>query len=267
MSRSNACARCSRSTMRFEGRTIVVTGGGTGIGAQLSRDLCREGATVYVVGRRAEPLAALEAEGAAGPGTIRARACDVAQADQVDTLFTRILDEAGPVYGIVNNAGVNPSRNTIADTTPEDWNTTINVNLTGAYHCAHAAIPQMVRGGRGAIVNVASIAAITGLRKRGAYTASKAGLVGLTQSLAIDFAPSKIRVNCVCPGYVETDLVAPFLKSLAATEHAALVGSHPLGRLGRPDDVSKAVCFLLSDDAEWITGAVLPVDGGYCVGK
>jgi NAD(P)-dependent dehydrogenase (short-subunit alcohol dehydrogenase family) len=253
--------------VRCSGKVIVVTGGGTGIGAQVARDLCREGGVVYVLGRRSAPLEALERNSESGAGSVRGRVCDVANEEQVELVFARILDEVGPVFGVVNNAGVNPSRNTVVETSPADWNLTISVNLTGAYHCARAAIPQMERAGRGAIVNVASIAALSGLKQRAAYSASKAGLVGLTRSIAVDYASRGIRANCVCPGYVETNLVAPFLKTLTADERGNLVRTHPLGRLGRPEDVSRAVTFLLSEDADWITGAILPVDGGYCVGK
>ena len=125
----------------------------------------------------------------------------------------------------------------------------------------------MVKNGEGSIVNISSIAGISGMEKRFAYSASKAALIGISSSMAMDFAKDNIRVNCICPGYVETPLVSDYIKDLPASEKEILVSSHLLGRLGSVADIASAVSFLISDEASWITGAILPVDGGYTLGK
>lgn len=251
-------------TMRTQ--HIVVTGGGSGIGRAIARLLISRGARVSLLGRSADKLQAVASElGTAGSGQVRCFACDVSREAQVQEVFATLARDGGAITGLVNNAGVNPSRTAIGDTSAADWEQTIAVNLTGAFHCVHAALPLFVNGG--SIVNMASIAGLTALPERCAYMASKWGLVGLTKSLAIDYAARQIRVNCVCPGYVETPLVAGYLHQLPDPDRQAIVDAHLLGRLGAPEDIAHAVCFLLSDEAAWITGAVLPVDGGYTVGK
>ena len=254
--------------MRFKDQTIIVTGGGSGIGAQVVRDLYVEGATVAFLGRSEDKLQKLIAElEAKGDGRLLPYSCDVSSEKEVHQVFEDLKKKGKPVTGLVNNAAVNPSRNTITNTSAADWEKTLQVNLTGAFHCTKEAVTQMLEGNGGSIVNISSIAGITALRERSAYCASKFGLVGLTESTALDYASQDIRVNCICPGYVKTPLVEKFFKGLSSVKAEELIQAHPMKRLGTPSDISNAVLFLLSDEATWITGAVLPVDGGYSVGK
>lgn len=249
---------------RFQGRVVVVTGAGSGIGRQIAADLHAEGATVCLLGRRADMLEDTRRTLAASGDqrTIHTFACDVSSPAMTADVFARLKQQGDLVSALVNSAGVNPSRNTVTDTSEDDWNHTLAVNLTGAFNCSKAAIPHMRESGGGSIVNIASIAGILALRKRASYMASKWGLVGLSKSMAVDYAPENIRVNTVCPGYVETPLTRPFLERLTKDEYSDLVATHALRRLGTPGDVSAAVLFLLSDQASWITGVDLPVDGG-----
>lgn len=250
--------------MRFQGRVVVVTGAGSGIGQQIAADLHAEGATVCLLGRRADVLEDTRRKLAAAGDerTVHAITCDVSSPAMTAGVFAMLKQQGHLVSALVNSAGVNPSRNAVTETSDEDWNHTLEVNLTGAFNCSKAAIPHMRESGGGSIVNIASIAGILALRKRASYMASKWGLVGLSKSMAIDYAADNIRVNTVCPGYVETPLTRPFLERLTTDEHSDLVATHALRRLGTPGDISAAVLFLLSDHASWITGVDLPVDGG-----
>ena len=254
--------------MRFRDRVAVVTGGGSGIGARIAEDLCREGAVVHIIGRQAEKLSRVrEGLDSADQSRMFCHSCDVGAHDQVQATFSRIEALSGLVTCLVNGAAINPSRTTVAETSYVDWETTLHVNLTGGFNCIKSALLQMRRAGGGSIVNIASITALVGLKKRAAYSSSKAGLVGLTRTVAFDYAEENIRANCVCPGYVRTELTEPLFASLSEDASSSLRRAHPLGRLGTTDDVSRAVSFLLSDDASWITGVILPVDGGFTIGK
>ncbi len=254
-----------------EQRLLVVTGGGSGIGLQIATEISMVGDQVVIVGRNQKKMESaimqLKSENHPCSNRLIPMACDISNEAQVEKLFAAIRDQLGPVHGLVNNAGVNPSRNTAINTTSAHWHETISTNLTGAFYCSKYAIKHMMKRKAGTIVMVSSIAGINGMKKRCAYSVSKWGLIGLAKSLAIDFAQYNIRVNTVCPGYVKTELVAGFLSQLSSEAHDELQNLHALGRFGLPQDVAKAVKFLLSEDADWITGAVLPVDGGYSVGK
>jgi len=256
--------------MKFKNKTIVVTGGGSGIGMQIAEDLFKEGANICILGRNQKKLEQTREtilQEVKGTGSFLVHACDVASPGQTAEIFDAIQKEGLQITGLVNNAGINPSRNAILNTTFEDWQKTIDVNLTGAFNCTKEAVRRMVENGGGSIVNVASIAGITALPERAAYMPSKWGLVGLTQSVALDYASKNIRVNCVCPGYVETPLVDKFLSGLSPEKKREFIHAHALRRLGTTSDISKAVLFLLLDNSSWITGVTLPVDGGYCIGK
>ncbi len=247
---------------RFDGKTIVVTGGGSGIGLQTAKDLHAEGAYVHILGRNREKLA--RAKMALGDGT-RAfvHQCDVSLEATVEETFKSIEDLSGKVYGLVNNAAINPSRNDILHTQVMDWRDTLEVNLTGAFNCCKAAASQMLDLGKGSIVNISSVGGLNVFRMRTSYNVSKFGLVGLTESMAIDYAEKNIRVNAVCPGYVMTELTAPLFKKMGKKKFEGLVRAHAMRRLGRPEEISRAILFLLSEEASFITGVALPVDGGY----
>lgn len=252
----------SRTSDRFKGKTIVVTGGGSGIGLQTARDLHVEGAFVHIIGRNAEKLARAK-EALVGGTKAFVHQCDVSRIDQVEETFRAIEEASGKVYGLVNNAAINPSRNDVIHTELKDWRDTLDVNLTGAFNCSKEATRQMLDLGKGSIVNVSSVGGLNAFRKRTSYNVSKFGLIGLTESMAIDYAEMNIRVNAVCPGYVSTELTAPLFEKMGQEKFQALVSAHAMKRLGKPEEISRAILFLLSEEASFITGIVLPVDGGY----
>jgi len=249
-----------------------VTGGGSGIGQQIAKDLYAEGAIVNTLGRNKEKLEQAGAEieqeikkaieGFSGH-RIFCHQCDVSDPGRVREVFRLIKDEWGNVVCLVNNAAVNPSRNDILHTDYKDWQETLNVNLGGAFNCSQAAARQMLEAGSGSIVNIASVGGLNPFRARTSYNASKFGLIGLTESMALDYADKNIRVNAVCPGYVHTELTLPLFEKMGLEKFEQLVNAHAMRRLGRPEEISRAVLFLLSEEASFITGIAMPVDGGY----
>ena len=233
--------------MRLKAKTAIVTGAGGGIGRAVTRRFASEGAKVYAADLR---FAADWSEAA------ERREIDVTDEAQVRALIA----QAGPVEILVNNAGI-VEHGTVSEADDAQWERILNVNLRGVMLCCRHAIPGMVERGGGAIVNNASINGIRGNYSLAAYSASKGAVVALTRSIALDYAAKGIRANCVCPGTIEgTGMTAPLQTDPEA--RAALVAKHPMGRLGTAEDVAGAVMFLASDDASFVTGLALPVDGG-----
>ncbi len=251
--------------MRLKGKVVIVTGGGTGIGRAIALRFGMEGATVVVNGRRAAPINAVADVINAAGGHAQAVTGDVTQAGDVSRLMEGVVAARGRLDVLVNNAGVMVSRTTAGDCDNADWQRTLDANLTTVFRCSKAALPAL-SASRGAIVNVASTAGLKGSPSLTAYGVSKAGVVSLTKTMALDYAPHGIRVNAVCPAYVETDFNRDYLAAMRADgRYAALLAKHPLG-LGRPDDVAWAALYLASDEARWVTGVALPVDGGMMAG-
>jgi len=226
--------------MRLKGQTIIITGAGSGIGKATAELCAKEGARTI----------GLDLKGTD-------RHCDVAKAESVREAF-RDLDR---VDGLVNSAGV-AQRFPLADQEESGWDSVMDVNLKGSYLCAREAILRMTHGG--SIVHLSSAVALVGVRNRAAYTATKGAIVALTRNMALDYAARGIRVNCVCPGFARTGLTAAIFADPARKEK--IEAMHPLGRMGEAEDIAKAILFLLSDDASWITGVALPVDGGFSAG-
>jgi 3-oxoacyl-[acyl-carrier protein] reductase len=241
----------------LSGKTAVVTGSTRGIGLAIARALYGAGAKVGIVGRdqeRARSVAAELGDRAAGV------ACDVAQPAQVEAAITAVEATLGPIDILVNNAGVTRD-NILLRLSDQDWDAVLGPNLKGAFFTTKAVIKGMMKRRSGRIINIGSIVGLIGNKGQANYAASKAGLIGLTKSVAKEYASRNILVNCVAPGFIETDMT----HALPSEARASLLEEIALGRLGRPEDVAGTVLFLASDLAGYITGQVLVVDGGMVI--
>jgi 3-oxoacyl-[acyl-carrier protein] reductase len=244
--------------VRFDGRVVLVTGGTSGIGLATARLAREQGADVAFSGRREDR--GREAAGVIGDGALFVRA-DVSSDDDVRRMIAAVVDRFGHLDALVNNAGA-IRRVPVMEEEPEGWDQVMAVNLRGAFLCSRHALPHLIAA-RGSIVNVASVLAYhTPHGRTPAYEAAKAGVVALTRSLAVRYGPQGVRANAVCPAFVPTELNRDIWETWSDEQRAALAGSYPLRRLGTPEDVARAVLFLASDAAAWITGAALLVDGG-----
>jgi 2-keto-3-deoxy-L-fuconate dehydrogenase len=241
---------------RFTGKRALVTGAGSGIGAAVARRLHAAGAEVVLADLRGE--AAEEVAGGLGAGA-RAVALDVADEDAVRAAI-EAEERAGGLDVLANVAGIG-STTSAPDTPLEVWERVFAVNARGTFLCCKHAIPPMARRRRGAIVNMASVAGLVGLRNRAAYCASKGAVVALTRALAVDHVGDGVRVNAVCPGTVDSPWVRRLVEEVGESMEA-LRARQPMGRLGTPDEVADAVLYLASDAAAFVTGAVLAIDGG-----
>jgi NAD(P)-dependent dehydrogenase (short-subunit alcohol dehydrogenase family) len=250
---------------RLAGKTAVVTGAGAGLGEAIARRFAAEGARVACVDVRPETnQAVVDAIGAAG-GEALPLAGDVGRSADARRVAEAVLGRWGRIDVLVNNAGILPARHSVVDTTETDWDETLRVNVKGVYLMSQAIVPAMARQGGGAIVNLSSITGLVGLPVRAAYSASKGAVAILTRQMAVDLGRHGIRVNAVAPSFVITAINRALFDRMRAegAPWQRLLEEHPLGRLGEPGDVASAVLFLASAEAAWLTGVVLPVDGGY----
>jgi len=240
--------------MSVQDRVIIVTGASQGIGAAVARLLAARGARVALVARSADRIAALAADLGGGA---RGYACAVQDPVQVQATVQSVADDMGGVHGLVNNAGITRD-NLLVRMSQAHWDEVIAVNLTGTFNFTRAVAKGMMRQKFGRIVNITSVIGQMGNAGQVNYAASKAGIIGLTKSVARELASRGITVNAVAPGYIDTAMTA----EMSGEVRDKLVGSIPLERIGTADDVARAVAFLLSDDAAYITGQVLNCDGG-----
>jgi NAD(P)-dependent dehydrogenase (short-subunit alcohol dehydrogenase family) len=239
---------------RFAGKVVLVTGASTGIGLESIRRIQAEGGRVYAGHRGA---------GQRDLGRAIPVVLDVTKEAHWDAAMAIIVRQEGRLDVLINNAGARES-GSIEDTTLDQWHRLIDVNLTSCFLGCRAAVPAIRRSGGGSIVNVGSITGIRGTENMVAYSASKSGIVSMTASLALDLAKDQIRVNAVCPAAIRTRMVTSWLaneKNPDAAEAAVLL-KHPIGRIGRPEEVASVIAFLASDDASFMTGLSIPVDGG-----
>lgn len=246
----------------MKGKVAIITGGNTGIGFATSRLLASQGAQVLIASldpeRGAEAEATIRDEG----GTALFVETDVTQAAEVSHMVKTTLRKFGRIDVLFCNAGFSSPAD-VVHCHEDDWNHTLAVHLTGAFLCSKYVVPEMIRLGGGSILINSSQQALVGSKNSAAYSAAKGGLIALARAMAIDYAEHNIRVNCICPGAVKTEAMLRWLDQEGAPDREAWLMKHPLGRFGLPEEIAKAVLYLVSDDATWITGSTLVIDGGF----
>jgi NAD(P)-dependent dehydrogenase (short-subunit alcohol dehydrogenase family) len=247
---------------RLDGKVAVITGAGSGIGRVAASLFAAKGAKVVVADVVAGDAASAVDEIVGAGGTATAVAVDVSKETEVAAMVAAAVDTFGGLHVLFNNAGIFPDDDGgVLDTSPETWQRVMEVNLKGVWLGCRAAVPAMLESGGGSIVNVASFVALMGAATAQiAYTASKGGVLAMTRELAVEYARKGIRANSICPGPIETPLLAELLSDPARRQRRLV--HIPIGRFGRPEEIAKAALFLASDDASFVTGSALVVDGG-----
>lgn len=251
--------------MRLKDKVAIITGAGSGIGRACAILLGKEGANVIATDwneqTSEEVVKQIKSEGGEAI-SIRA---DVSNSTDVQEMVRESIKRYKKLDVLVNNAGIFITPYTVTDTSEEDWEKTLSVNLKGVFLCSKYAIPELIKTGGGSIINISSISGVIGQPAQAAYNASKGGIVQLTKCMALDYAANKIRVNCICPGYVETGMTKDLFDKARENqrEWKKILSLHPIGRVGTPEDIAYAALYLASDESSWVTGSSLVVDGGY----
>lgn len=255
--------------MRLKGKVALITGGGTGIGTALAHRFAAEGAKVCITGRRKEMLDKVVKSLPSGSAT--ACAGDVTRFEDAQRMVSATIAFGGKIDTVVNNAGIDPG-GTVTDVDPELWRQVIDTNITGPFLVMKAALPHLIKGGGGSIINISSLAGVCALPGMPAYSASKAGLNMLTKQVALDYGPHKVRCNVVCPGATRTEMLEEALGALGKAIGTDVDGvfsrisaNVPLRRVASPDEMTGICVYLASDESTFMTGAVLMVDGGASV--
>ncbi len=248
---------------RLAGQVALITGGGTGIGKAIALAFVREGAKVAVAARRKDKLLEVVAAIADKGGEAMAVECDVTRGADAERAVRETVERFGALNILVNNAGT-LSNATIEQISEEDWDRVLRVNAKGPFLMSREALPAMRKAGGGAIVNIGSILGLVAMKSRAAYCASKGAVTMLTKAMAVDHAHENIRVNCICPALVETDMVKQLFGDTpeGAALRDARLATMPLGRMGVPTDVAELAIYLASAESSWLTGVAIPLDGG-----
>ena len=243
--------------MKLSGKVALITGGSRGIGFAIAKTLSENGASVVITSKNSEKLNIAKSKISNSFGIT----CDIKKTNEVKNVVDETIKKFGRLDILVNNAGIFPKIKQLHEIDEEEWNEVLDVNLTGQFRFTKEAIPYLQKTS-GCIINISSDAGLKAYQgfNADAYSASKAALIVLTKCWALEYAKDKIRVNCICPGVVDTDMTKPFLKNQKDIEF--MNNEHPLGRIGQPEEIGKAALYFTSDDASWVTGAILTVDGG-----
>ena len=243
--------------MKLAGKIAIVTGGSRGIGFAIAKTLSENGAIVVITSKDSDKIKKAESKISNSFGIT----CNIKKMTEVQNVVNQTIEKFGKLDILVNNAGIFPKIKLLHEIDENEWSEVLDVNLTGQFRFTKEAIPHLQKTS-GCIINISSDAGLKAYENFNvdAYSASKAALIALTKCWALEYAKDKIRINCICPGVVDTDMTKPFLKNQRDIEF--MNNEHPLGRIGQPEEIGKAALYFASDDASWVTGAILTVDGG-----
>jgi len=248
---------------RLNGKVAVITGGNAGIGEAIAKVFAREGASVVITGRRQGELDRVVSDIVKEQGKAFAVAGSVTDEPHVQETVRRAVQQFGQLDILINNAGVGDFGKRLHEIDDATWAQVLNVNLTGVFRMMRAVLPQMIKQGKGAIINISSIASLVGLPTLPAYAASKGAIDAMTRALAVDYAREGIRCNVVNPGLIDTPMAAPLMNN--PEQLNTILSHYPIRRAGKPEEVANMVLYLVSDEATWVTGGTFPIDGGMTI--
>ena len=250
---------------RLSGKVAIVTGGNGGIGEAIAKLFAAEGASVVVTGRRKEELERVVKGIVVNKGRALAVCGSVTDETHVREVVAQTLHTFGKIHVLVNNAGIGDFGRRIHELDDDTWENVLDINLTGVFRITRAVVPELMKTGGGAIINISSIASVVGLPGNPVYATSKGGLDALTRALAVDYAKDNIRCNVINPGLVDTPMAAPLMGNPEQLD--PIMSHYAIRRPGKPEEVAKMALYLASDDAAWVTGATFMIDGGMTINK